>query len=242
MKRKSLLLLLLSSVLLAQLSWAESNHNSVFQVSTFSSLKRGSYDGQVSFQHLKSFGDFGIGTLEGIDGEMIALDGRFFQVKTDGKAYEIDDAASTPFAVVTFFKPDDQFVRTRIESLKYLHQLLDDRIPSMDLPCALKIEGKFTFMKVRSVSGQEKPYPNLEVVLRNQVIFEFKDIVGTLVGFRFPDFMEGVNVPGYHFHFVDAERKTGGHVLDCGAESVKIGISSLSDFRMTLSADPSRNK
>lgn len=242
MRRKSFLFLILSILLASQYSFAGAVENAVYQVNTITSLKQGMYDGGVSFGRLKELGDFGMGTLDGLDGEMVALDGRFYQVKTDGKAYEIDESAETPFATVTFFKSEKKILLKRVESLKAIQQALDDLLPSKDLPYAIKIEGKFPSIKLRSVPAQKKPYPDLGTALKDQVVFDLKDIQGTLVGFRFPDYMEGVNVSGYHFHFVDRERKTGGHVLDCGAEDLQISLSSLPDFRMTLTSGPKQTK
>ena len=81
------------------------HHHALFQTSTIDALLRGEYDGDVDFAELGGRGDFGLGTLEALDGEMVALDGSFYQVKADGRAYEIDPRARTPFAVVTFFEP-----------------------------------------------------------------------------------------------------------------------------------------
>src|ERR671913_1256970 len=83
----------------------EHPHHVLFQTSTIDALLEGRYDGDVTFAELEGRGDFGLGTLEALDGEMIALDGGFYQVKSDGRAYAIDRRARTPFAVVTFFEP-----------------------------------------------------------------------------------------------------------------------------------------
>src|SRR5919202_5710743 len=84
---------------------AELPHHTLFQTSTIEALLDGNYDGDVTFAELEDRGDFGLGTLNALDGEMIALDGSFYQVKSDGRAYPIDGKARTPFAVVTVFEP-----------------------------------------------------------------------------------------------------------------------------------------
>src|ERR671914_2354086 len=80
-------------------------HHTLFQTSTVDALLEGKYEGDVSFAELGDRGDFGLGTLVALDGEMIALDGSFYQVKADGRAYAVDGGTRTPFAVVTFFEP-----------------------------------------------------------------------------------------------------------------------------------------
>jgi len=67
----------------------------VFQVSTIKALLAGVYDGEVTFGQLKQQGDLGLGTLNGLDGEMVAVDGRFYQIKTDGVAYPVSDQTKT---------------------------------------------------------------------------------------------------------------------------------------------------
>ncbi|HMK34981.1 MAG TPA: acetolactate decarboxylase [Desulfomonilaceae bacterium] len=217
---------------------AEQAVNSAYQVFTITSLKQGLYGGTVAFSEVKKFGDFGLGTLEGLDGEMVALNGLFFQVKTDGKPYEISDTAKTPFALVTFFRPDKTVTLPGTRSLDDLQQALDKILPSSNLPYAIRIRAKFHYMKARSVPAQKTPYPELSVALKDQVIFEWHDLEGTLVGFRFPDYMDGVNVAGYHFHFLDADLKTGGHVLDCSTVSPEVESCTLGDFRIILPDNP----
>jgi acetolactate decarboxylase len=80
---------------------------------------------------------------------------------------------------------------------------------------ALRVSGRFTALKVRSVPRQVEPYPVLErVVAEQQVVRELKDIAGTMVGYRFPDVAGTIAPPAFHLHFISADGSTGGHVLD----------------------------
>ncbi len=213
---------------------ARAENGIVYQLSTMATLKEGGYKGDNTFGDLKGHGDFGIGTFNGLDGEMIALDGSFFQVKADGKVYPVDDSARTPFAVVTFLKPDRTLVIHKAKSLKKLIGALDSIIPDPGVMYAIRIDGRFKHVKARSVPRQREPYPTLSEALTHQKVFELADVTGTLVGFRFPDCMEGVNVAGYHFHCITADRKAGGHVLDCSLEDVKVELQTISNFSMTV--------
>lgn len=49
----------------------------IFQLSTINALLEGVFDGNMSYGQLKQHGDFGIGTFNGLDGEMIAFDAAF---------------------------------------------------------------------------------------------------------------------------------------------------------------------
>jgi acetolactate decarboxylase len=206
----------------------------LFQVATIDALMAGVYDGALTCGDLKRHGDFGLGTFEGLDGEMVVLDGKVMQVKTDGRAYEAPDATKTPFANVVFFRPDRTVRPTRPLTLKELQHFLDEMLPSGNLFYAVKIEGTFRCVKTRSVPRQSRPYPPLCEVVRKQSIFEFHQVAGTIVGFRNPGFMAGLNVPGYHLHFLTKDKDAGGHLLDCETEKVLIEFARAPRFSLVL--------
>ena len=232
MRRLSpILLVLIVTLALSGLLYAQSADHSVFQVSTYHALKQGILETETTFGELRKHGDFGLGTLNGLDGEMVALGGEFFQVKADGGVHSIPDDAKTPFAVVTFFTPDKKLSLPRINNPKELKAALDQKTDS-DSILAIKVSADFDYVKVRSVPRQEKPYPTLEEALKRQVQFELKNVRGTLVGFRFPKYMDGVNAPGYHFHFITADKKAGGHAWDCSAKDANVEIAVISNFSL----------
>ena len=206
----------------------------VFQSSTINALLKGIYDGDVSFGELKNNGDFGIGTFNALDGEMIGLEGSFYQIKDDGVAYLAEDSMKTPFAVVTFFAPDKTVMLDTTDNYKQLKTYLDSLLPSQNIFYAIRMEGKFKYIKTRSVPGQKKPYPPLVEVVKDQSIFEFQDIEGTIVGFRSPDYVRGINVPGYHMHFITRDRKAGGHLLECRIQDVKVEIDNINNLFIAL--------
>jgi len=206
----------------------------VFQSSTINALLKGIYDGDVTFGELKRNGDFGLGTFNGLDGEMIGLAGIFYQIKADGVAYPVEDSVKTPFAVVSFFTPDDTLKLDTADSYTQLKQHIDGLLPSQNIFYAIRIDGNFKYIKTRSVPGQQKPYPPLVEVVKEQSIFEFHDIDGTIVGFRSPGYVQGINVPGYHLHFITKDRNAGGHLLECRMQEVTLQIDHINNFFMAL--------
>ncbi len=206
----------------------------LFQYATINSLLAGVFDGDMTIASLKSYGDFGIGTFNALDGEMVALDGHFYQIRSDGNVYAATDDMRTPFATVLFFQPGRSLVLTNVTSLHALEQQLDRQLPSPNAFYAFRLEVEIESAKTRSVPRQLKPYPSLAEAARNQSVFEFRNKAGTLVGFRAPDFLQGLNVPGYHFHFLTADRQAGGHVLDCVIRRAEVRIAETSRFRMIL--------
>ncbi len=205
----------------------------LFQVSTIDALLQGVYDGVMNFGELKQQGDFGIGTFEGIDGEMIALDGQYYQVKADGIAYSVNDTMTTPFSTVTYFDKDFDII-VSAKNFTELSSALDAQIPSKNLFYAIRIDGTFPYVKTRSIPKLSKPYPLLKDAAANQSVFEFKDIKGTIVGFYTPESAEGLNVPGYHLHLITDDKKAGGHILDLALNSSVIWLDITPTFNMAL--------
>ena len=209
-------------------------HHSLFQTSTIEALLEGNYEGDVSFSELEDRGDFGLGTLDALDGEMVALGGDFFQIKSDGRAYEIEGRARTPFAVVTFFEPEPPRTLPAPMDFAGLCAHVDRLVGETAGCCAVRVDGTFERVKTRSVPRQHKPYPPLVEVVGNQPTFELRDVRGSLVGFRFPDYASGLNVPGYHFHFITEDRSAGGHVLACLLTRGELSVDREADLRLEL--------
>jgi len=185
----------------------------LFQASTIAALLEGAYDGDLSFAELAEHGDLGLGTLNGLDGEMIALGGRFYRADVDGAVGEIDGMTRTPFAVVTDFTPSlDVEMGGPLEHDELLAKL-EQLIPADAASCAIRIDGRFELVRARSVPRQRPPYRPLTEVVAEQHVFELTDLPGTMLGFRFPDYAEGIEVSGYHLHFISDDRSRGGHVL-----------------------------
>jgi acetolactate decarboxylase len=192
---------------------AERQAHVLFQASTIGALLEGAYDGDVSFAELAEHGDLGLGTLNGLDGEMIALEGRFYRADVDGAVAEVDAAELTPFAVVARFEPT---IEAEIEAPldhEALLARLDELIPAGTASCAIRLDGRFELVRARSVPRQRPPYRPLTEVVAEQHVFELAAVEGTMLGFRFPAYVEGIEVSGYHLHFISADRRRRGHVL-----------------------------
>ena len=206
----------------------------LFQASTVSALLDGSYEGDLSFAELAGHGDTGLGTLNGLDGEMIAIDGGFLRADAHGNINEIDPGALTPFAVVSWFEPDLEFRVASVSGFDELVRQMEAVIPS-DAPAeAIRIDGVFGGGTARSVPRQEPPYRPLAEVVAEQNVFEIPAGPGTVVGFRFPDYSEGIEIAGYHLHFVDKARRMGGHVLDLSLEEATVRVETSSDLHIEL--------
>ena len=189
----------------------------IFQYSTIDALLAGLYEGDMTMAELMRMGDFGLGTLNGLDGELVVIDGVGYHVKAGGDAGIAPDDASVPFATVSFFGGDKALDLGRIDSLAALNDAVTAELPSRNVFWAIRIDARFSSVKARAIPRQCPPYAPLAEVAKQQVIVPLSG-EGTLVGYYSPPFVKGVNVPGFHWHFLTADRGRGGHVLDCAFE------------------------
>lgn len=216
-------------------SKTEAKRDTLVQYSTIESLLAGNYDGFVSISTLKENGDIGIGTFDELDGELVMIDQKVYKIKDTGNAEEVNNSIKTPFASVTYFDKDISKQLMNIGNYDSLQQELDKFITNRNLFYVFRVDGTFKNTKVRSVPKQEKPYPVLSEVTKNQPTYEYKDIKGSLVGFWCPEYVGGINVPGYHMHFISEDRTKGGHLLDVSFEKADVSADVTNAFSMELS-------
>jgi acetolactate decarboxylase len=212
---------------------AHAQRDTLTQFSTIDALLGGLYAGEISMTQLKNAGDFGIGTFDALDGEMVVYKGSVYRVQSDGRALEVADTDTTPFASVTTFVPDQHLALPAGLDFEKLPAWLEQYL-APNYFHAILIEGRFAKMRTRSVPAQHKPYRPLVEVVKEQPVFEFDDVDGVLIGFYCPSFVQGVNVPGYHLHFLTAERNAGGHVLDFSVCEASVQIDTLQRFVLHL--------
>lgn len=210
------------------------DRDTLYQVSTLHALSQGLYQPLVPLAEVQARGDFGLGTFEHLQGEMVQVDGRIYQVLANGEIKRADLSGASPFAITTFFESDIEVTLGKIESLGALQAHIDGLRQTDNLPFAIRVDGLFKVLKARSVHAQEVPYPPLADAVREQAVFDFDDVRGTLVGFWLPSFFGDVNLPGYHFHFVAEQREGGGHVLALSGENLLIQLDETPRLALVL--------
>ncbi len=192
--------------------------HALFQTSTIDALLAGHFDGDVTIGELLQHGDLGLGTLDGCDGELLVIDGRAWQARLDGSLHPVGAEALTPFAVVVPFAPQRSVELDGPLDFDALGRCLDAAQPPQAQGAAVRIEGRFSSVRVRSIPRQRRPYPPLAEVIGQQRVSELSDVEGTVVGFRFPGPLGGVEIAGWHLHFATGDRSRGGHLLACELE------------------------
>ncbi|MDQ0839292.1 acetolactate decarboxylase [Sphingomonas faeni] len=189
----------------------------LYQTSLMSALVEGVYDGDMTYGELHRHGDFGLGTFNALDGEMIGFDGVFYQLRSDGSARIVTDDQRTPFAVVTFFRPALSLHLAGSAKNEVVEALTAKS--EQNIFTAIRLDGIFKRVVTRTVRNQHRPYPPLQDAAKGEKETVFENIEGTLAGFRTPAYAGTLGVPGYHLHFLNADRTSGGHVLDFVVDS-----------------------
>jgi acetolactate decarboxylase len=192
---------------------AERHSHELFQTSTVQALLAGDYDGDVTLAEILEHGDLGLGTLNGLDGELVVLGGEVWKAELDCTLTRPERSAKTPYAVVVPFAPDAPIALRGPFGEGELQARLGERLTQAKRPTAIRIDGRFADVHVRSVPRQEPPYRPLAEVIEQQHVSVLEEVSGTMIGFCFPDALDGVEMVGAHLHFLDDARARGGHVL-----------------------------
>ena len=214
----------------AELSAGGERHT-LFQVSTIEALLHGAYDGDVNVAELAGRGDLGLGTFNALDGELVLVDGIVYRAAEDGSVHPAESSRRSPFAVVTSFQPGTELY---VGVAQDVDALLKQLAPPSPTCTAVRIEGRFEHVRLRSVGAQRRPYPPLADVLADQRIFEESDVLGVVVGFCFPAHNSRLNLPGRHLHFLSEDRLRGGHVLSCRPAECVVHVDHEAEIEVEL--------
>jgi len=203
----------------------------MFQISTSTALVEGVYAGSVLSSTLLEHGDFGVGTFEGLDGEMVILDGEIYQAA--GNVRRRSDDFLVPFASVTHFREDAVVQIEKVACLKDIELACDPHRVSGNLFYAIRVDGVFDAIHARAVHPVPRGNRLLDAA-QAQLEFHFQNVEGTLVCLWSPRYSSSFSVPGYHFHFISKDRTKGGHVLDCSAQQLRAHIQIVSEYDVRL--------
>lgn len=215
----------------------------VTQVSSYDALALGLYDGAATLESLRAYGDFGLGTLHGWNGEIILMDGKYHLVDGAGQGQPVTDLnATTPFLEMTWFEEDERRTLPDMTSYEQFRKAPGSFLPNLNAIAAVRIEGKFRNVKARSMHTQTKPYQPMSELVKTQPTFDFTDVEGTLVGFWSPVSMKGVSLAGWHLHFLTKDGRGGGHVLEFSTRDAVMKIDQSLEFRWKIPASTDYQK
>jgi acetolactate decarboxylase len=205
----------------------------LYQTSLMTALLNGVYEGQTTYGELRMHGDFGLGTFNDLDGEMVGFDDTFYQIRSDGSARPVTPEQKTPFAIVTFFHPEKQLDLPHDIEKKDLLAFIEN-VTDANLFIALRVDGVFEEVRTRTVQLQRRPFLPLTEATAHQAEKIFSNVEGTLAGFRSPSYAQGIGVAGFHLHFLKKDKQGGGHALDYRIRTGRVQMDTLHDFHVEL--------
>jgi acetolactate decarboxylase len=213
----------------------------LFQVSTLNALDVGIFEGAYPVGMLREQGNFGVGTYDGIDGEMVVLDGHFYHVRSDGSIEESANSELASFAAVVNFVPEKRYTVSNM-SMSDLDKYIASIIPSDNYFYAIRIHGKFASVTTRAIPKLFMPYPTLAVAVQKESIFGRQDVEGTAVVIRSPAYVSNLNEAGDHYHFISEDKRFGGHVLSLTADNVTLEVQKVRQNSIWLPANEAFGK
>lgn len=210
--------------------------HSIYQTGTINSLLEAVYDGDTTMAQLATKGDFGLGALDAIDGELVIYDGKFFRANANCHLNRLDNLTKTPFAVISNFQPSLSFT-LNASSFADLETQLLAHLPSTNLIYTFRIEGFFAQIDLRSEECTCRPYRRLiEILPALQRTHSFEHLSGTLIGVYFPTYLSQLNVPGFHFHFIDVAEEIGGHVYGLNLTDGQVKVQVIHGLDLSMIA------
>jgi acetolactate decarboxylase len=211
--------------------------NQLFQVSLLPALMLGHYEGVITVGELRKHGDTGLGTFDGLNGEMIIYRGKVYRVAGSGHVEEADDKETVPFANTAFFHPSMREELTDLNHLDDVKAAVTRMLQpeGMNSFYMMELNGDFSEVKTRSEWKQNKPYRPLDEAMKtDQTEFERENVTGTVIGLFCPAFVQGMNMPGWHFHFLSSDKTFGGHVMDLSLRKGTVILQKLNGFTLHL--------
>ena len=215
----------------------------ITQFSGVNALMGGVFEGLFPISEIKKHGHFGLGCSDGLTGEVIIDCCHFLDAKGNKPLRIMDDNEKMPFAQITTFEPEASFEISQL-SKATLYQELSRHLKFDNVFLALKLEGKFDHLKVRRPRELHQSFKNALEVAEHQIIEDVEDVEGELIGFWTPEFFQNISVAGFHLHFIDKSKTSGGHVIDFSINQgtlsyeVKYGLDiELSDKKAYLDHD-----
>ena len=192
--------------------------NRMYQVSTLQALALGYSRTVIRVEELLREGDTGLGTFEDVNGEMIVMEGQCYRADQNGAVSAVSPETGVSFAAVAKLSGDQRFPLRDLPDIEAIRTELTRRIDerfSLNSMHVVRIDGLFETVDARSEAPYRSHHITLkEVLSRTQKAFLYENVRGSLVGVYFPDYMDGINMPGWHLHFLSEDRTKGGHVFN----------------------------
>lgn len=233
-----ILFLLFCALLTLQVSAQQKKYNYMYQYGIADAFLAGLYHGTLPVKEMLPHGDFGLGAPDVLDGELIIYKCKAYQTRATGETTLMADTARIPLVLSTNFKPDTAFYINSPADKKTVFGQIDQYLHKTNGLYAIRISGDFSVVKTRAFPKADKePFLPLASILDRQHFFTMPNISGTLIGFKLPQYLSSVTIADYHFHFLSADMKKGGHMTDMAVTKVKVEIAVLQGIDIQIPQD-----
>ena len=215
----------------------ERQDHTLYQLALFQSVALGEYYGFRTVRQFKEHGDIGMGIFESVNGELIMLDGVVYQALHDGSVAVPEEDVLLPYGNAAFFSADMEIPHLSAQNFQELENILNERIVATgpNQFFVVRIDGQFPYAAVRSEVKQSEPFRMLNIALRtDQRKYEYTDLSGTIVGLYCPPYMQSMNAPGWHFHFISDDRTKGGHMTQASLTDCTCRVCRISRFTVDI--------
>ncbi|ASK79844.1 hypothetical protein CF386_12460 [Paraphotobacterium marinum] len=219
-------------IMLSFLSFYSLAQGTLNQWSTVSSLVDGQLGVSVSSQKVISRNNFGIGYGIGLQ-PVLLIHKKMFVADQDG--YVTPFRGPLTFMNSTNFNQPDFVFNVRNINSKQLQKMISSKINNPKLIYAIKINGKFRVIRGSSQSRSDLPFiPASSWMKQAQHEFKVKHSRSLVLGFRLPESMRGINIPGYSFQFIDQEQIRGGQIKSFFIKKAKVKVQVLNSLSLDL--------
>lgn len=205
----------------------------IFQFSTIGALMAGYFVAEHRLADYCSSRAFGLGCSTEISGEITLFEGVAYEATAGEPLHPFAASSCVPFVQVTDFEAEQQHAVTNIT-----HQNAPQWLTRFTLPqnifLAVLIEGTFEELVIRRPQRvAEHGRHDVKEMAATQRIDTHHDIAGRLIGFWTPELYGRISVPGFHFHFLDRDKKISGHVLKFHAEQATLSFQEKQTIEIT---------
>lgn len=206
----------------------------LFQVSFTDAIMSGLQNGTADAADLVREGKYGLGTPVMPGGELIIVDGEVYVCNPCGKTTKVRGDTSVNFAVVADESESFSFELENTEGYenvrKKIERMITESAGNLNHFCLAIMRGRFARVNIRTnefhISDGKYVFP--------QEYSDHEELHATAVGFYCPEYTAGLNMPGWHFHIISDDRRTGGHVMDMSPGKVAVSITVLTEWKLRL--------
>jgi acetolactate decarboxylase len=208
--------------------------DTIYQAGTITALTNGQYDSDTTLKSLIAKGKYGLGTIQGAQGEMIVFNGKAYLSDISGKAVPLKDSVTIPFA--DFFNFSNPQINTKGKDLtaEKVLNIINHDLSGGNYFYIIKITGKFQKIHARTIPPAKKGITLSQWIAKKQKLHDLKDVEGSMIGIYSPKYLSSVAVPGFHFHFISKDKSHVYHVYGFETADVHYKIEKVNNFSIIL--------